>query len=276
MVVFLIFSGREDSPSIPQFSRYLSVPANLTDENGQVRFLHQTCDLIRSLSATFVGNFISSMRFPVKTILFPLLCLFTSACADNKGSSVNPQPTGKTVSQLGPNIMVIFQDNQNVHWFGSWETGLYRYDGKTITHYSADDGLPSNRVEEIKQDVQGNILINTKGGLCLFEAGGFRQLHPVLGMDSLWQLQPDDLWFKCIGKSSSVLDFDCQFLGLFGKKHSRVRISRTQARFVAKLKQKIDFTRILSSRFKHFQQRVHLGRLAHSCPNYEKAHDKKG
>lgn len=145
------------------------------------------------------------MHFPLKTILFPLLCLFTSACADNKGLEVNPAPIGNIVPQLGPNIMVVFQDKQNTYWFGSWETGLYRYDGRSITHYTTTDGLPSNRVEEIKQDAKGNLLINTTGGLCQWQNGHFRPLSPVLGLNSQWQLHPDDLWFKCLEEEGYVL-----------------------------------------------------------------------
>lgn len=42
--------------------------------------------------------------------------------------------------------MVIYQDKDDVYWFGSWEDGLYRYDRKTITHYTSKDGLRHNRI----------------------------------------------------------------------------------------------------------------------------------
>lgn len=57
--------------------------------------------------------------------------------------------TGDTVSQLSSNIMAIYQDKKNNYWFGSWHDGLFKYDGKTLIHYTTKHGLPSSRVEEI-------------------------------------------------------------------------------------------------------------------------------
>ena len=57
---------------------------------------------------------------------------------------------GDTVKELGRSIMVVYQDKKNVYWFGSWETGVYRYDGKSIINYTTKHGLPYNRVDEIK------------------------------------------------------------------------------------------------------------------------------
>ena len=37
---------------------------------------------------------------------------------------------GDTVKELGNSIMVVYQDKKNVYWFGSWETGVYRYDAR--------------------------------------------------------------------------------------------------------------------------------------------------
>jgi hypothetical protein len=34
---------------------------------------------------------------------------------------------GDTVTELGSSIMVVYQDRKNVFWFGSWESGLYRF-----------------------------------------------------------------------------------------------------------------------------------------------------
>ncbi|MCB0749954.1 MAG: hypothetical protein KDC52_00620, partial [Ignavibacteriae bacterium] len=64
---------------------------------------------------------------------------------------------GDTVTGTGNNIMVIYQDKKHVYWFGSWETGVYRYDGKTLINYTTKHGLPNNRIDEIKEDGSGNI-----------------------------------------------------------------------------------------------------------------------
>jgi ligand-binding sensor domain-containing protein len=48
---------------------------------------------------------------------------------------------GDTVTELGNNIMVIHQDKKNIYWFGSWETGVYRFDGKTFINFTTKYGL---------------------------------------------------------------------------------------------------------------------------------------
>jgi ligand-binding sensor domain-containing protein len=64
---------------------------------------------------------------------------------------------GDTVKELGSSIMVIYQDKKNTHWFGSWKTGLYRFDGKTLINYTTKHGLLNNRIDEIKEDNFSNI-----------------------------------------------------------------------------------------------------------------------
>jgi len=43
---------------------------------------------------------------------------------------------GDTVKELGSSIMVVYQDSKNTYWFGSWETGVYKYDGKELINYT--------------------------------------------------------------------------------------------------------------------------------------------
>ena len=43
---------------------------------------------------------------------------------------------GDTVKELGKSIMLVYQDKKNRYWFGSWETGVYRYDGKTVINFT--------------------------------------------------------------------------------------------------------------------------------------------
>lgn len=132
------------------------------------------------------------------------LTLFMSSCLGKGGNQSLTQPadfhadaSGDTVGQLGNNIMVIYQDSRKTHWFGSWETGVYAYDGNVMVQYTMRNGLPSNRVEEIKEDKLGNVFINTSAGLCKFVDDRMVPLLEALTEDSTWQLQPDDLWFKC-------------------------------------------------------------------------------
>lgn len=90
-----------------------------------------------------------------------ILTLLTSCKGQNFEQKKQPSIKGDTVKTLGKNVMVIYQDKKNVYWFGSWETGVYRYDGKNIINYTTKHGLPNNRVDEIQEDKLGNIYFNT-------------------------------------------------------------------------------------------------------------------
>lgn len=137
-------------------------------------------------------------------LLYCITALILSAsCAENKklnpplkaidNSSSVARDTG---SQLGNNIMVIYQDNKGNYWFGSWKTGLYKYDGKTIINYTTKDGLPNNRVEEIKEDEFGNIIINTPAGFVKYDGKLLSPINEAMPQNLNWKLRPNDLWFK--------------------------------------------------------------------------------
>lgn len=125
----------------------------------------------------------------------------------------NPVVVGDTVSQLGNNIMVIFHDSKNVYWFGSWETGVYRYDGNTIINYTTKHGLKHNRIDEIKEDKYGNLYFNgcyPFSAITKFDGQRFVPLAAVTSND--WKLLPDDLWFKHTTNAGRIYRFDGVFL----------------------------------------------------------------
>ncbi len=147
-------------------------------------------------------------------IFISILTLLTSCNGQtnsetiNSGKLISPSVTGDTVTELSNNIMVIYQDKKNNYWFGSWQDGLYKYDGKTIVHFTTKHGLPSNRVDEIKEDKIGNVYFNTSSGLCKFNGNLFSKLSEVLSSENDWKLNPDDLWFKDGWNSGNIYRYD--------------------------------------------------------------------
>ena len=116
---------------------------------------------------------------------------------------------GDTVFELGKSIMVIYQDKKNVYWFGSWETGVYRYDGKTLTNYTTKHGLAFNRIDEIKEDEMGNIYFTSchpKSTIVKFNGNTFTTLKATPSTD--WELNSTDIWFKSSFGSEKVFRFD--------------------------------------------------------------------
>ncbi len=153
------------------------------------------------------------MTFLVVTLTMLFICCNQSAKTPKTIETINKISIaiGDTVSRLSNNIMVIHQDKKNNYWFGSWRDGLYKYDGKTIIHFTTKHGLPSNRVEEIKEDKLGNLFINTNVGLCKYDGKSITTIHDIFLQDTTWKLQPDDLWFKS-PKSGYVYRYDGKLL----------------------------------------------------------------
>ncbi len=120
----------------------------------------------------------------------------TNSC----GSAITP---GDTVRELSKSIWVIFQASGGDYWFGSDTEGIYRFDGKTLLHYSTKHGLSSNRIRDIQEDKQGNIYCSTLGGINKFDGYTFTALSPIKSDSATanWKLQAGDLWFSVPGKN---------------------------------------------------------------------------
>ncbi|MBX7052772.1 MAG: hypothetical protein K1X54_12100 [Flavobacteriales bacterium] len=109
-----------------------------------------------------------------------------------------------TAISIDKNIRCIFQDKRSHYWIGTNGAGVYRYDYKTLTHYTVKDGLADNQVISIQEDDLGNIW---------FGAGSFRiskfdgtkltmytdQVHTTRGTEAEWNSEINDLWFYAGG-----------------------------------------------------------------------------
>jgi ligand-binding sensor domain-containing protein len=104
--------------------------------------------------------------------LFLLLLVYLSSCkgqdkmekvattASESTKILKPQGIYKEAA-IGSGV----QDKSGNIWFGSNGEGIYRYDGKTFTHFTTKDGLDNNIVYSILEDKAGNIWVGTKTGL---------------------------------------------------------------------------------------------------------------
>ena len=116
---------------------------------------------------------------------------------------------GDTVNELGSSIMVIYQDKKNTYWFGSWKTGLYKYDGKTLVNYTTKQGLYNNRIDDIKEDNSGNIYftgMNPNSTITKFDGKSFTNIKATPSND--WKLEANDLWLINAYQTEKVYRFD--------------------------------------------------------------------
>jgi len=80
---------------------------------------------------------------------------------------------GDTVLDIGKNIDCVLQDRDGNYWFASNGEGVYRYDGRTLIHITEDDGLCSNFVLTVQQDINGNLWFSTRDGICRLKGTTF-------------------------------------------------------------------------------------------------------
>ena len=145
-------------------------------------------------------------------LFLSILTLLTSCNGQTTKQQVKRENIvkGDTVTELGSSIMVVYQDNKNVYWFGSWETGVYKYDGKELVNYTTKHGLLNNRIDEIKEDQLGNIYFasaNTTSAISKFNGKTFTTLTAVPSEN--WKLEPADMWFKySYGNTRKVYRYD--------------------------------------------------------------------
>ncbi|MFM8349049.1 MAG: two-component regulator propeller domain-containing protein, partial [Bacteroidota bacterium] len=79
-----------------------------------------------------------------------------------KSVAMIPDKDTMLVSQY---IRSIFQDSKGSLWFGTIQEGVVRYDGKTLTYFSDQEGMKSQSVFAINEDKSGNIWIGTDQGV---------------------------------------------------------------------------------------------------------------
>ncbi len=132
------------------------------------------------------------LHYPVLALL--LVCLTFSSCnehvrTDLSQSSDSEQRTNtdglpEIPKPLGVNknagIGYGLQDKNGNLWFVSNGEGVYRYDGKSFTHFTMKDGLDNDIVYSILEDRQGNIWFGTKTGLNRYDGKTFTKISITL------------------------------------------------------------------------------------------------
>ncbi len=128
----------------------------------------------------------------VRLIATCCVASLVSTCAADSA----PVVTFDGVPDIDASCWVVFQDRSDHYWFGSDGRGLFRYDGKALTHFTTADGLCNDHVRGIQQHASGDLLITTLGGVSRFDGRRFVTL-PVAEMTNPtdgWALDPDDVW----------------------------------------------------------------------------------
>ncbi|MEN9523741.1 MAG: hypothetical protein RL065_2118 [Bacteroidota bacterium] len=68
----------------------------------------------------------------------------------------------KTTNDHGTvDLMPFLSDTKGNVWFGSYENGVYQFDGKHLVNFSTKDGLNTSNITTILEDKKGNIWFGT-------------------------------------------------------------------------------------------------------------------
>lgn len=78
------------------------------------------------------------------------------------------------------NIHCAMEDKAGNLWFGTTGEGVYRYDGKSFTQFTKNDGLGSNGVWSVLEDKSGNIWFGTTDGICRYDGKNISRM-PIIG-----------------------------------------------------------------------------------------------
>ena len=86
--------------------------------------------------------------------------------------------SGKSGPGTLARIYAINEDTDGHLWVGTVDAGVWRYDGKNLTHYTTKDGLASNAVNTIYKDKNGELWFGTDAdGICRFDGKIFQRFE---------------------------------------------------------------------------------------------------
>jgi len=94
-------------------------------------------------------------------------------------------------------VRSILEDSKGNYWFGSWSEGVCRFDGESLTYFTAEDGLSDNQIRSIQEDQNGVVWF--EGGFGISGFDGERIITPTsrnYTSKDKWLLRMGDLWFK--------------------------------------------------------------------------------
>jgi signal transduction histidine kinase/ligand-binding sensor domain-containing protein/class 3 adenylate cyclase/CheY-like chemotaxis protein len=129
-----------------------------------------------------------------------------------------------SVGELGTSsVYTMFQDDQGIMWFGTWDSGLQRYDPEfhqTLTFQNNPNNemsLSDNTVRSIYQDNQGNLWIGTYNGLNLLKyqdrINGNYKFYSFYESDglpnnSVYAITSDDSGYLWLSTNRGISRFD--------------------------------------------------------------------
>ncbi len=109
-------------------------------------------------------------------------------------------------------ITSVVEDRNGHLWFGSYDNGVYQFDGEHFTRYTTRDGLGHNYVPHLFSDREGNLWFGTwGGGLCRYDGWRYSNYTRDNGLahdevEAICRSRNGDMWFATRGGGASRYD----------------------------------------------------------------------
>ena len=104
-----------------------------------------------------------------------------------------------------PSFWDVLEDRKGNLWFGTRDSGVYYYNGKSFQRFTTEEGLASNFVGFIHEDKAGTIWFATGGGLSRYDGKSFRNFTtkdglPNNSVNTIMEDKTGKLWIGSWGE----------------------------------------------------------------------------
>lgn len=146
-------------------------------------------------------------RSPRHCRVFAMLALaaLTSCATPDRAATTNSTSSAPPPRLRFETVRSILHDSKGNHWFGSWNEGVGRYDGTSLTYFTTKDGLGHDQIRSIHEDRNGIVWFEGGVGMRGFDGTKFvasdQRDYTRKGQ---WSLGDGDLWFKEEGEAGAT------------------------------------------------------------------------
>ncbi len=131
--------------------------------------------------------------------------------------------TNITTAIKSPSFWDVLEDQKGNLWFGTKDSGVYSFSGKTFLHYTTRQGLPSNTALHLFEDKAGNIWIASGDGATRFDGKSFKIFTskdglPSGGVNTFMEDKTGKIW---IGTRSDACYYDGKTFTVFKNKEGK-------------------------------------------------------
>lgn len=115
-----------------------------------------------------------------------------------------------SAAQIAEYVVNVFEDSKGNLWLATIGKGVARYDGKTLTYFSVEQGLIGNTVTGIAEDKAGNLWMGTHSGLSKYDGKTFTNFSTNDGLcnERVSQVFIDSSGIIWIGTWEGICRFD--------------------------------------------------------------------